>query len=199
MITFKNMLSTLNGNAIIIFIMDFRISRAYMTVTEIRIDETPLDMCFVNELSRGIVQLSSLMSTDLDYAVTVTVHGRSLERTFTQIASITETGPTLTIKYIKIYLLKFVNYKWYNFNSSTAMHLCILFHSCSLNCNEKVAVSSKLALVAWCQSCVPEDDVIYDWHVWENLNGTYKRLLNSTEEHGIVHFKSLISFRSLRL
>lgn len=105
------MLSTLNDNAIIIFIMNFRISPANMTVNEIRIDETPLEYCSVKELSRGIVQLSSVTSTDLDYAVTVTVHGGSLERTFTQIASITETGPTLIIKYIKIYLFKFTNYK----------------------------------------------------------------------------------------
>eukprot|EP00105_Crassostrea_gigas_P046081 XP_019930229.1 PREDICTED: uncharacterized protein LOC105347349 [Crassostrea gigas] len=88
-----------------------RISPANMTVNEIRIDETPLEYCSVKELSRGIVQLSSVTSTDLDYAVTVTVHGGSLERTFTQIASITETGPTLIIKYIKIYLFKFTNYK----------------------------------------------------------------------------------------
>lgn len=61
-------------------------------------------------------------------------------------------------------------------------------------------MSSKLALVAWCQSCVPEDDVKYDWHVWESLNGTSKRLLMSTEKtkHGDAYFRSLISYQSLR-
>lgn len=42
-------------------------------------------------------------------------------------------------------------------------------------------MSSKLTLVAWCQSCVPGDDVKYDWHLWENLNGRYERVLMSTE------------------
>lgn len=78
----------------------FRIPRVQLTQTEIIIKETPLSTCSVKGISRGVVQLNSGISIDYDYAVTVTVHQRSSQRTFTQIASITEKGPTLAIKYI---------------------------------------------------------------------------------------------------
>eukprot|EP00105_Crassostrea_gigas_P041582 XP_019925730.1 PREDICTED: uncharacterized protein LOC105335227 [Crassostrea gigas] len=129
-----------------------RISRVQLTQTEIIINETPLSTCSFKEISHGVVQLSSGILTDYEYAVTVTVHQGSSQRTFTQIASITEEGPTLAI-------------------------------NCSLNCNNKVAISSKVALVAWCQSCVQEEAIKYDWTIWEELNGKYHVFQLSADLH----------------
>lgn len=78
----------------------FRISRVQLTQTEIIINERSLSTCSFKKISHGVVQLSSGILTDYEYAVTVTVHQGSSQRTFTQIASITEEGPTLAIKYI---------------------------------------------------------------------------------------------------
>lgn len=54
-------------------------------------------------------------------------------------------------------------------------------------------MSSKVALVAWCQSCVQEEAIKYDWKIWEELNGKYHVFQLSADlyENGTVYAQLL--------
>lgn len=59
----------------------------------------------------------------------------------------------------------------------------IYLYSCTLNCEEKVAVSSKLALIGLCENCPSTDEVQYNWYLWqdENKGGLFTQLTNFTQ------------------
>lgn len=47
--------------------------------------------------------------------------------------------------------------------------------------------------MAWCQSCVQEEAIKYDWTIWEELNGKYHvfQLSADLHENGTVYAQLL--------
>ncbi|XP_062621693.1 uncharacterized protein LOC134283266 [Saccostrea cucullata] len=118
------------------------IPRVNLRGPKIILSDTSSSACSVKEVSRGVGQLASSVSEVFDYALTVTVMEGSSQNHFTQIARFKKEG-------------------------STDLQI-----NCSLNCDDKVAVSSKLALIAWCASCKPEHRVQFEWQLWKDESGS---------------------------
>lgn len=48
--------------------------------------------------------------------------------------------------------------------------------------------------MAWCRSCIQEDDIKYHWKIWEELNGKYQisQLSADLHENGTCYTQLLL-------
>uniref|UniRef100_K1QE36 Polycystic kidney disease 2-like 1 protein n=1 Tax=Magallana gigas TaxID=29159 RepID=K1QE36_MAGGI len=147
-----------------------RISAISLSGEEILIDYQIIDECSLLTVGHGIAEFSGIPTDIAHYAITVTVNEGLSQDTFTQILTMQDHDETTMISI-----------------------------NCSLNCKDKAAVSSKLSLVAWCESCSFDDDLQYDWRLWQDENGLGRftplqhLFQQGTNQQGFVIPKNVLS------